>query len=96
MNKYPAILIVVCAILGGVLARDFVLPAASAQPIGQPAGAQLPLGRYQVEAFSSPGGVAQVVVIDTATAHCWLRAANGSWLDYGTPLPKAQTIALPQ
>ena len=44
MNKYPAILIVVCAILGGALARDFVLPAASAQPIGQPAGAQLAAG----------------------------------------------------
>ena len=81
-NRVP--LVVGAAIgLGGVL-----LGLVTGRPsVGQaPAPPPKAVGRFQTVAG---GSLPTVVIMDTATGHCWARPAIGgtSWLDMGTPVP---------
>jgi hypothetical protein len=86
MNARQTWVLVTAAVLAALTLGAFLGPRSAAQRAEQPK-AEVVAGRYQ--ALHLTGEADSVLVLDTATGHCWAlntgAAFGNNWTDKGSP-----------
>ena len=88
MSARPTWVLATAAVLAALIVGAFLGPRGAAQRAEQPKP-EAAAGRYQAVHLGSNGD--EVLVLDTATGHCWSLDANATpdirWRDQGSPPP---------